>query len=128
METYENEISLSYGDKAALNILLLNENSIAEIIDFSERGATCRVFTSSAAREFEEHGVDLFNCLAGQHLKGLPCKVIYSVRQTIGAGSEDHKTIYQVEFPDLSDDQKRALNQFIEDGYQHFALHDSATH
>ena len=127
MEQYEHEIELNYGNEAALNILLLNENGFAEVIDFSERGATCRIYTSHAVEEFERKGVDLFNCLAGQYLRGIPCRLAYSLRQRAEPG-KNGKRIYQLEFPGLTDEKSRELKQFIEDGYQYFANHHSEIH
>lgn len=127
MEQYENEIELNYGNEAALNILLLNENGFAEIIDFSERGATCRIYTSHAVQEFERKGVDLFNCVAGQYIRDIPCRLVYSMRQRAKSG-KGAKKIYQLEFPGLSEEKNKELRQFIEDGYQYFTHHQAEIH
>ena len=127
MEQYENEIELNYGNEAALNILLLNESGFAEIIDFSERGATCRIYTRHAVEEFEKKGVDLFNCVAGQYLRDIPCRLAYSLCRKTASGS-GVKKIYQLEFPGLSEEKSKELRQFIEDGYQYFTDHQTEIH
>lgn len=126
MEQYDFETELNYGDEAALNILLLNGHGFAEVIDFSERGATCRIYTSRAVQEFEKNGVDLFNCIAGQYIRNVPCKLAYSIKHN-EKPEMGRKMIYQLEFPGLSDKKRKELSQFIEDGYQYFALREAET-
>lgn len=119
------ERTLDYGRGKNLNILMLNEDSFAEVIDFSDRGVTCMVYTKDAIKNFESKGVDLFNCLAGQYLRDIPCKVAYSSRPSSNQKGNVEKRIYQLEFADLSDARKRELDQFISDGYEHFVLHEN---
>ena len=128
MERYENETELNYGNESALNILLLNENGFAEIIDFSERGATCKIYTSRAVQEFEQSGVDLFNCMAGQYLRDMPCKLVYSMKEGSSSKTGTNKRIYQLEFPGLTEEKKKELSQFIEDGYQYFSFNEADSH
>ncbi len=86
------------------NVLLFNQTSFAEIVDIDEKGATCRAFTDFRTMETPNMDIELLNCDAGMHLKGISCRLVNN-------NDEIQSSLYgfvgtcTLVFPDLSQQQ-----------------------
>ncbi len=94
------------------NVLLFNQTSFAEIVDIDENGATCRAFTDFRAIETPQMFIELLNCDAGMHMKGISCRLV-SNDKDVQSALQGFGGTCTLEFPDLSQQQREELEKFI---------------
>ncbi len=113
MKTANSRIKRDDRYEVKQNVLLFNQTSFAEIVDIGEKGATCRAFTDLRTMETPHMDIELLNCDAGMHLKGISCRLVNN-------GNEVKSSLYgfggtcTLEFPDLSQQQREELEKFIQ--------------
>ena len=95
------------------SVLLFSQTSFAEIVDIDINGVTCRTFTDFRTMDMGLMDIELLNCDAGIHLKGLTCRLVDNDKELATSSSYFGGTCSLV-FPDLSKEQKEKLVKFIQ--------------
>lgn len=99
------------------NILSINGDILAEVIDISRSGISCKCLASvdKAITGIDE--IELFNCQFGTSVKGLLCKWVRSSIKTISPTSPLMMIMnFSLKFEDLTQIKQEQLFQFIKDG------------
>lgn len=106
------------------NILVYNENSFAQIIDFSKGGLAFRYLTSRDDSPDKNCNIGLLNSVSGNHLSDIPCQLIRTdeTGPIHPAGSTVIRT-YALKFKDMTDAKRKEINDFFKD----HLIGDSAT-
>ena len=90
--------------------LSVNQDILAEVIDISNSGLSCRSLTSKDTPWPTVIEMGLLNCTFGKSVENLSCRMIRSNRVTT-----NRKTFmnFSLEFQNLTSWQRNQLDQFI---------------
>ena len=109
------------------NVLLFNQSSFAELIDIDETGAPCRALMDFGGMENPRMDIELLNCDAGMHVKGISCRLVHNGREK-GSSDSIYKETCTLEFPELSHQKRAELEKFIERSCRRMQTVNEALH
>lgn len=116
METQNHERRKHTRYKAHENVLAFNEDTLAEVIDISSGGISCRCLTSIDNPIAAVTHIDVLNCDQGTSVQGLTGKMIRSSEKAISESLSSTRIFYfSLQFTDMNDNQFVQLFQFIVD-------------
>ncbi len=113
MNTVKSRIQKDGRHAVKQNVLLFNQSNFAELIDIDEKGATCRALIDFQAFETPDMDIELLNCDAGMHVKGISCRLVQN-NQENKSSFKPVETTCTLEFPELSQQKREELEKFIE--------------
>lgn len=94
--------------------LLYNRDVFAEIVDISMGGIACQCLVHGEDYGAPMTDIDLLDCDAGMHVKGLSCRLVRDrevpLQDAVGL---THMHTWFLEFTDLSERQREQLAWFI---------------
>lgn len=103
--------------KTNKNILFVNKDILAEVVDVSGSGISC-AFLARYDRIFTQiHQIQLLDCELGTSIEGLHGRLVRSSNKAISFASPLMMIMnFSVEFQDLTQLQSKRLFQFIKNG------------
>jgi c-di-GMP-binding flagellar brake protein YcgR len=110
MGTTHRERRKTHRLEAITYALSVNEEILAEIIDISKCGISCRSLMTDNKPLLPITEIGLLNCESGSSVENLACRMVRVAYETI-----DKKTFvnFSVEFQNLTTYQRNKLDQFI---------------
>jgi hypothetical protein len=108
--------------------LLYNHNVFAEILDISMGGVACQCLVHGEDYGAPMADIDLLDCDAGKHVKGLSCRLVRDREVPLqDEAGLTHMHTWFLEFTDLSEWQREQLARFIancsQDGGKPLQIH-----
>ena len=98
------------------DVLSINQDILAEVIDISKCGMSCRCLTSTDRPLTAITEIELLNCELGTSIESLHCRMVRSSQKTIsGAFTSTLITHFSLEFQNITGSQRQQLDQFIKD-------------
>lgn len=98
------------------DVLSLNQDILAEIIDISACGMSCRCLMSTDKPLTAITEIELLNCELGTSIECLPCRMTRSSKKHISDAFTSTVIMnFSLEFQDLTGRQCRQLDRFIAD-------------
>ncbi len=98
------------------DVLSINQDILAEVIDISACGMSCRCLMSTDKPLTAIAEIELLNCELGTSIECLPCRMVRSSKKNISDAFTSTVIMnFSLEFQDLSGRQCRQLDQFIAD-------------
>ena len=98
------------------DVLSVNQDILAEVIDISECGISCRCLAYTAIPLDTNIEIGLLNCELGTSIEYLPCRI---VRRSKKAILDDFASTiimnFSLDFMNLASKQLKLLGQFIKD-------------
>jgi hypothetical protein len=99
------------------NILSISEDVLAEVVDISEAGISCKCLASFDKLLIQIYKIELLNCELGTSVEGLHGRLIRSSNRAISlALSSTIIMNFSLEFQDLTQIKRKQLFQFIKYG------------
>ena len=102
--------------KVTQDVLSVNQDVLAEVIDISECGISCQGLTYTAKPLATIIEIELLNCELGTSIDCLPCRIVRRSKKAIF--DEFASTMimnFSLEFTNLTSKQLKLLGQFIKD-------------
>jgi hypothetical protein len=97
------------------NILFINQDTLAEVIDISTCGMACRCLTRADKPITEFSEIELLNYDLDISIEGLPCRIVRSSKTAITDSLLTTLIMhFSIEFKGLTNKQRRQLDRFIE--------------
>ena len=98
------------------DVLSINHDILAEVIDISACGMSCRCLMSADRPLTTITEIELLNCELGTSIECLPCRMVRSSKKTISDAFTSTVIMnFGLEFQDLTGRQCQQLDQFIAD-------------
>ena len=98
------------------DVLSINQDILAEVVDISNCGVSCRCLASSDKPMAAITEIELLNCKIGTSVDCLPCRMVRSSKKTISEAFTSTMIMqFSVEFQNLTGPQRNQLDQFIKD-------------
>jgi c-di-GMP-binding flagellar brake protein YcgR len=98
------------------DVLSINQDILAEVIEISKCGMSCRCLTSTARPLTSITEIELLNCDHGTSVENLHCRMVRSSKKSIsGAFTSTQIMHFSLEFQLISKTQRRQLDRFIAD-------------
>jgi len=98
------------------DVLSINQDILAEVIDISKSGMACRCLTSTEKPLTAITEIELLNCELGTSIESLHCRMVRSSNKTIsGAFTSTMIMHFSLEFQNITGSQHQQLDQFIKD-------------
>jgi hypothetical protein len=98
------------------DVLSINQQILAEVMDISRSGIACQCLMSTQKALPDFHEIELLNCELGTSIESLPCKMVRSDKKYIlDAFTSTMIMSFSLEFKDLTEKQARELARFIQD-------------
>ena len=90
--------------------LSANQDILAEILDISNSGISCRCLTCAEAPPPAVTEMGILDCTFGKSVENLACRMVRSSRETM-----NRKTFvnFSMEFENVTSEQRNQLEQFI---------------
>jgi len=99
------------------NILSISEDILAEVVDISGSGISCKCLASADELLAEIHIIDLLNCEFGTSVKGLHSRLVRRDYIPVWLTSPSMMILnFSLEFQGLTQTKRKQLFQFIKDG------------
>jgi hypothetical protein len=100
------------------DVLSLNRDILAEVVNISASGMSGRCLTSVSRPLSAITEIDILNCERGTSVEGLPCRMVRSSERSISEALTSTKILnFSLEFHYLTDNQCLRLNTFIKDNH-----------
>jgi hypothetical protein len=118
MDTVYNERRRHPRYKMNRDILSINQDILAEVLDISNSGMSGRCLTSTSKPLTAISEIDILNCELGSSIEGLPCRMVRSREKPITDALISTMIMYfSLEFQHLTSSQHYRLSQFIKDNH-----------
>ena len=99
------------------NVLSISEDVLAEVVDISGAGISCKCLASFDKLLAQIHKIELLNCGLGTSVKGLHGRLVRSSIRALSLASPSTMIMnFSLEFQDLTQIKRRQLFQFIKYG------------
>ena len=116
MDTVGNERRKHPRYRVNKDVLSINQDVLAEVIDISNSGMACRCLTSTDKPLTAITEIELLNCELGTSIESLHCRMVRSSNKTIsGAFTSTMIMHFSLEFQNITGSQHQQLDQFIKD-------------
>jgi hypothetical protein len=103
--------------KTNKNILFISEDILAEVVDVSGSGISCKFLARFDKLLGQMHQIELLDCELGTSIKGLYGRLVRFSNKAICLASPLMMIMnFSLEFQDLTQIQQKRLFQFIENG------------
>jgi hypothetical protein len=100
------------------DVLSINQDILAEVLDISNCGMLGRCLTSTAKPLTAITEIDILNCELGISIEGLPCRMVRSSKKTISDALTSTMIMnFSIEFQFLTNNQLFKLDQFIKNNH-----------
>ena len=100
--------------KVNKDVLSINQDILAEVIDISTCGMSCRCLMSTDKPLTTITEIELLNCELGTSIECLPCKMVHNSKKKISDAFTSTVVMnFGLEFQDLTGRQCQLLDQFI---------------
>jgi hypothetical protein len=98
------------------DVLSINQDILAEVLDISTGGMSCRCLMSTDKPLTAITEIELLNCELGTSIECLSCRIVRSSKKTISDAFTSTVIMnFGLEFQDLTGSQCQQLDQFIAD-------------
>ena len=118
MDTAYNERRKHPRYRVNKDVLSINKDILAEVLDISNCGMSGRCLTSTHMPLTAITEIDILNCELGTSIEGLPCRMVRSSKKTISDALTSTMIMnFSLEFQHLTRNQNFKLDQFIKDNH-----------
>lgn len=116
MDTVRTERRKDPRYRVSTNVLAINQDILAEVIDISNCGMACRCLSSTDRPLTVITNIEILNCELGTSIEGLSCRMVRSNKKSISDVFISTMIMnFILEFQNLTSKQSKQLNQFIKD-------------
>jgi hypothetical protein len=116
METLSPERRKHPRYKMSKNVLAINQDILAEVIDISNGGMACQCLSSTDRPLAVISDIEILNCELGTSIEGLSCRMVRSSNKTISDTFTSTMIMnFIIEFQNVTSKQFKQLDQFIKD-------------
>lgn len=114
MDTVHNERRSYPRYRVHTYALSVNADILAEIVDISNCGMSCRYLTSNNKSLPDITEMGILNCESGNFVQNLSCRMVRSSQETVSDTLPmTVSIIFILKFHDLASEQRKQLDQFI---------------
>ena len=104
--------------KVNRDVLSINQDILAEVLDISNSGMSCQCLTSTQKPLTAVTEIDLLNCELGTSIEGLSCRMVRSSKKTISDALTSTMIMnFSLEFQHVTRKQHSILDKFIKDNH-----------
>lgn len=102
-------------------ILSISEGVLAEAVDISGSGISCKCLANDEKLLAEIHTIELLNCELGTSVKGFHCRLVRYNNIAVSPASQAMMLNFSLKFQELTQTKRKQLFQFIKDGVMNAA-------